>query len=261
MNKPALLSGSDCEALGLITIRAHEIFSLTSAVKDSSGKRATAYPTSSSEPNPDPGDPTAQANGTLKGTKGHHPDQPDSDNPYGDPATLSPSKPIMITSKRRLAPPGQLTMEDILTQYPENFKGLGCLGPPVHFEVKVDVSPVQMPIHRVPVAKRIKEKEALDRYTAAGIIKKVEEPTSWCSNEVIKETPKKTRICIDPSQTVNKGILRPVYQMPTLSGQLHKLCHAKCFSLVDVREGFLYVPLDEESSLMTTMHTSYGRYR
>ena len=39
MNKPALLSGSDCEALRLITIKAHEIFSLTSAVKDSSGKR------------------------------------------------------------------------------------------------------------------------------------------------------------------------------------------------------------------------------
>ena len=137
MNKPALLSGSNCEALGLITIIAHEIFSLTSAVKDSSGKRAPAYPTSSSQPNPDPGDPTAQANGTLKGTKGRHPDQPDSDNLYGDPATLSPSKPIMITSKRRLAPPGKLTMEDILTQYPENFKGLGCLGSPVHFEVKL----------------------------------------------------------------------------------------------------------------------------
>ena len=49
--------------------------------------------------------------------------------------------------------------------------------------------------------------------------------------------------------------------MPTLSEQLHKLCHAKCFSLVDVREGFLHVALDEESSLMTTMHTSSGRYR
>ena len=118
-----------------------------------------------------------------------------------------------------------------------------------------------MPIHRVPVAKRIKEKEALDRYVAAGVIKKEEEPTSWCSNEVIRETPKKTRICIDPSQTVNKAILRPIFQMPTLNEQLHKLCHAKCFSLVDVREGFLHVPLDEESSLMTTMHTSYGRYR
>lgn len=45
--------------------------------------------------------------------------------------------------------------------------------------------------------------------------------------------------------------------MPTLSEQLHKLCNAKCFLLLDVREGFLHVPFDEESLLMTTMHTSY----
>ena len=70
---------------------------------------------------------------------------------------------------------------------------------------------------------------------------------------LIKETPKNTRICIDPTQTFNKGILRPLYQMPTLSEQVHKLCHAKCFSLVDVRKGFLHVPRDEESSLMTTI--------
>ena len=48
--------------------------------------------------------------------------------------------------------------------------------------------------------------------------------------------------------------------MPTLNEQLHKLAHAKCFSLVDVRDGFLHIPLDDESSRMTTMHTSFGRY-
>ena len=87
------------------------------------------------------------------------------------------------------------------------------------------------------------------------------EPTPWCSNELIRETPKKFRICIDPSQTVNKAILMPVHQLPTLNKQLHRLYNAKCFSLVDAKEGFLQCPLDEESSLMTTMHTSYGRYR
>ena len=75
------------------------------------------------------------------------------------------------------------------------------------------------------------------------------------------ETPKKFRVCIDPSQTINKVIERPVYQMPTLPEQLHKLSRAKCFSLADVREGFLHLPLDDESSYLTTMHTSYGRYR
>ena len=117
-----------------------------------------------------------------------------------------------------------------------------------------------MPIHRIPVAKITKEKAALDRYVREGFLVTVNEPTPCCSNELIRETPKKFRVCIDPSQIVNKALHRPKHQMPTLNEQLHKLSSAKCFSLVDVKKGFLYIPLDEESSWMTTMHTSYGKY-
>ena len=49
--------------------------------------------------------------------------------------------------------------------------------------------------------------------------------------------------------------------MPTFNEELDRLSAAKCFSLVDVKEGFLHVPLDDESSSMTTVHTSYGRCR
>lgn len=49
--------------------------------------------------------------------------------------------------------------------------------------------------------------------------------------------------------------------MPTLNDHLHKLHNAKCFTLVDIKDGFLHIPLDEKSSSMTTMHTTHGRYR
>ena len=90
---------------------------------------------------------------------------------------------------------------------------------------------------------------------------KVQEPTPWCSNELIRETPKKLILCIVPSQTVNTDILRPVFQMSTINEQLHRLVNAKCFSLVDIREGFFHCPLDTQSSMMTTIHSSCGRYR
>ena len=118
-----------------------------------------------------------------------------------------------------------------------------------------------MPVHRIPVATREREKQALDRYVEQGVIVKVNEPTAWSSNELIRETPKKFRVCIDPSQTVNKAIHGPKHQMSTLNEKLNKLSAAKCFSLADVKDGFLNIPLDEESSWMTTMHPSYGRYR
>jgi len=59
--------------------------------------------------------------------------------------------------------------------------GIGCIGAPIHFEAKEDVSPVQLPVHRVPVAKRIKERAALQQYVDAGIIAKVHKPTPYCS--------------------------------------------------------------------------------
>ena len=181
--------------------------------------------------------------------------------PKGDGLEQGASRPAMVPVQRKLGTPGQLTKENILEQYKDNFKGLGNLGPPVHFELRQDITPVQMPVHRVPVAKRDKEKAALDRYVELGIMAKVDEPTPWCSNALIRETPKKVRVCIDPSQTINKTILRPVIQIPTLNEHLHKLCNAECLALEDVREGFLHIPLDDESSFLTTMHTSYGRYR
>ena len=49
--------------------------------------------------------------------------------------------------------------------------------------------------------------------------------------------------------------------MPTLNEQLHKLVNSEVFSLVDVKDGFLHMILDESSSMRTTMHTTFGRYR
>ena len=230
-NKPALLSGGDSERLGLVRIEADTVFSLSPSVTSEQCSRSCDVH-------------TAECNllGKLQ------------NNSTGAcNKSLGPSPPIRIPATRRLPPAGKLQKEHILSEYAANFEGLGCLGLPVLFTVKPGITPIQMPIHRIPVAKRAVEKSGLDKYEKAGIIEKVDKRTPWCSNEIIWETPRKVRICIDPSQTVNTAILRPLYQMPTLNEQLHKLCHAKCFSLVDVREGFLHIPLDEESSRMTTM--------
>ena len=158
-------------------------------------------------------------------------------------------------------PKRPLQKQDILTQFAPTFSGIGCMQPPVSFRINPAVQPVQMPIHRVPISKRAKEKAAIDHYVHEGILEKVSDPTPWCSNILCRESPSKFRICIDPSQTINTAIQRPTCQMPTLTEQLHRLQNAKCFSVIDVKEGYLHIPLDKESSLLTTMHTSYGRYK
>ena len=58
----------------------------------------------------------------------------------------------------------------------------------MHFTVKPGITSIQMPIHRLPVAKRAVEKSGLDKYEKAGIVEKVDEPTPLCSTEIIRET-------------------------------------------------------------------------
>ena len=49
--------------------------------------------------------------------------------------------------------------------------------------------------------------------------------------------------------------------MPTLEEVLPKLANAKLFSVLDAKDGFHQVKLDEQSSYLTTFWTPFGRYR
>lgn len=73
--------------------------------------------------------------------------------------------------------------------------------------------------------------------------------------------PAKVRICLDSSQTLNKAIIRPVYPILTLEENIHLFHQAKIFSVFDIKDTFQTIELTEESSLLTTMHTPWGRYR
>ena len=92
-------------------------------------------------------------------------------------------------------------------------------------------------------------------------MKKVDQPTDWVHSLVIVEKPKSDdiRICLDP-RNLNKAIKREHHQLPTVEEITTRLSGAKYFSKVDANSGFWQVPLDEESQLLTTFHTPFGRY-
>ena len=164
--------------------------------------------------------------------------------------------------------PGFITEEDLKAAYSDNFKGLGKIGAPVHIEVDPNVKPFHAAVHRIPVAKHAKVKAKLDQMVAEGKLEKVESPTIWCNNMTVREKTltdesTKLRICLDPSQTVNKAIIIPKYQIPTTAELLPRLSGKKykTFTILDALDGFTQVELDEESSELTTMHTPWGRYK
>ena len=70
---------------------------------------------------------------------------------------------------------------------------------------------------------------------------------------VEKKNTDKLRICID-LRPVNKTIKREHYHLPTIEEITTRLSGAKYFSTPDARSGFWQIPLDEESSYLTTLY-------
>lgn len=149
-----------------------------------------------------------------------------------------------------------------ISEYGEVFHDtLGQLPGVAHFEVDESVSPVVSPCRKVPLALRPVLKSKLRDLTEKGVIAPVNQPTDWLSNLV--HTPKKNgdiRICLDP-RPLNVALKRERFPMPLLKDLLPELSQAKVFSTFDLRNGYWHVVLDQESSLLTTFETPFGRYR
>ena len=110
----------------------------------------------------------------------------------------------------------------------------------------------------MPVALREQLKETLEELVQQDILAPVTEPTEWISLMVIMPKKEgKLRICLDPKD-LNQAIQREHYPLPTIDEIATRLHGAKVFTVLDVRQGFWHVPLDEKSSLLTTFNTPFG---
>ncbi|KAI5720179.1 hypothetical protein M8J77_003057 [Diaphorina citri] len=152
------------------------------------------------------------------------------------------------------------TKDEILEENKDVFTGLGKIPGKYHITLKEDAVPVISPPRRVPFKIQNKLRETLDKMVADGIIDKVDEPTDWVSNLVIKE--KKTgelRLCIDP-KALNENIKREHYALPTCDEIIQRLNGRAVFSVIDMKQGFWQIELDEESAKLCTFGTMFGRY-
>ena len=117
------------------------------------------------------------------------------------------------------------------------------------------------PPRRVPEALREPLKKELVSLVEQGILAKVTEPTDWVNSLVcVTKSTGALRLCLDPKD-LNRTIKRSHYFTPTLEDILPKLNGAKCFSILDARSGYWNIKLTQESSLLTTFNSPFGKYR
>ena len=142
-----------------------------------------------------------------------------------------------------------------LDDYPELFKGLGCLPGTYRIELADGATPVVHSPRKIPVPQREKVVEELKRMEKLGVIERQEEPTEWVNSLVVVQKPNgSVRLCIDP-RDLNAAMKRSHYPMKTVDEVASRLQGANTFSILAAKSGFWQLKLDEESSLLCTFNT------
>lgn len=135
------------------------------------------------------------------------------------------------------------------------FEGLGQMPDEVHLKVGPAVQPVQMPLRRLPIRIKDSVERELQQMCRDGIIEPVSKASAWLSAFLVVPKPNgRIRIRVGP-KPLNRALQRSQYRMPTIDDVLPLLTNAKIFSLVDAKNGFWLLKLDDQSSKLTSCST------
>ena len=180
--------------------------------------------------------------------------------------------PAGSTMQNRLPPPPPVNVntklrpdckQHILELFPELFDGIGTMkDAEVILDVNPDIEPVVQPPHKIPQAMVKPLKCEIDRMLELGVIHKLDinEATDWVHNLVLVRKPNgKLRVCLDP-RTINKALRFNVHNSCTFQDISSSIRGVKKISKIDANSGFWTLPMSQESQLLTTFNTPWGRF-
>ncbi|CAB0009028.1 unnamed protein product, partial [Nesidiocoris tenuis] len=161
----------------------------------------------------------------------------------------------------------EATLRAIIDKHGNVFKkGIGTMK---NFKFKIHLAENAQPkifsARRVPISIRDQVGMELDRLVDEGIIEPVD-PTNdivdWVSPIVVavKQTGK-LRICADFKVTLNKYSQPNVHPMPNLEEILSKIGSGEKYSIIDLKDAYLQLVVDDESKHFLNIATHKGIYR
>ena len=166
---------------------------------------------------------------------------------------LSLIKRVQMIDNVPVAKP--ISMKTLTDKYNDVFTGVGQFDGEYHIEIDKTVKPVIHARRKVPFTQQAPLKKKLDAMVKDNFIARVEKPTPWVNSLVITDKRDGSlRICLDPTD-LNEAILREHHPIPTPEDVASRLCGKKIFTILDEKDGYWQVKLDDESSYLTTFNT------
>ena len=93
-----------------------------------------------------------------------------------------------------------------------------------------------------------------------GVITCVDEPMDWVSSiTYVQKANGELHLCLDPCD-LNEAICHDHHKTPTLEEVAHKFTHSLFFTKLDACHGYWSIVLHQDSSLLTTFNSPFGRY-
>ncbi|XP_041563238.1 uncharacterized protein LOC121466815 [Drosophila elegans] len=121
-----------------------------------------------------------------------------------------------------------------------------------------EIIPFRQSPSRFAIAEEKDVEKQIDEWLAAGIIRP---STSNFSSRLVLVTKKDgtRRICVD-FRILNKMVLRDCFFVPVNDDVLEKLQKARYFTVMDLKNGFFHVAIEEDSKKYTAFITKSGLY-
>ena len=136
-------------------------------------------------------------------------------------------------------------------------------GEPMKIHLKEGATPSAIyTCRQIPFKLKEEVKNTLDTMVKNNIIRPITDtPSDWCHPLVI--VPKKNnklRLCVDLTK-LNKHVKRPVYPTMTPKEAVSSIdSDSRYFTTLDMSQGYHQIQLHEESQILTTFLTPWGRY-
>nr|XP_049581870.1 uncharacterized protein K02A2.6-like [Syngnathus scovelli]XP_049581871.1 uncharacterized protein K02A2.6-like [Syngnathus scovelli] len=166
---------------------------------------------------------------------------------------------LTATAPQQRQPPA--TKEELLQRYANVLTGLGEFPGVHHIYVDPSVTPVIHACRNVPLSIMDALKVTIKDSQNRKVITPVNEPTEWVNSLVAtKKKNGSLRVCLDPCN-LNEAVKRQHYSIPTPEDVRSRLAGKSIFSILDEKDGYWQIKLEEPSSKLCTINTPWGRFR